>query len=120
MYDKKKTMEIIDKLIEFTQHDRISWTSSANLPFLQGSDIRIDMVYVTEYIGRKFRIYKRHYKHYINEEEFFIDDEVCLEFIDNSELSLGKLQHTSNVDNLLTAIQYQNPMIKNFYDDLFK
>lgn len=120
MFNTRQTAEIIDKLIELTQHNQISWESQDAVAPMIGPDARVDMVYVANYIGRNIRIYQQHFKYYIDEEKYVWDEQMVVEFIDNYGSLLGKLPKTPNAYELLRAIQFQNPQINSFYDDLFK
>ena len=119
MFSIRQTAEIIDKLIELTQHNRITWESQEPIPSMVGPDTRVDVVYTTNHIGRNIRVYHQHFINYSREEQPFWDERMVIEFIDNSGALLGKLPKTPNAWELLEAIQFQNPQINGFYDDLF-
>jgi|GEM_PF-6465259 len=120
MFSTRQTAEIIDKLIELTQHNQMSWESRDPVAPMVGPDSRVDMVYVANYIGRNIRIYQQHFKYYLDEERYVWDEQMIVEFIDDYDALLGKLPKTPNAYELLKAIQFQNPQINSFYDDLFK
>lgn len=120
MFSTRQTAEIIDKLIELTQHNQISWESHEPVAPMVGPDSRVDLVYVANYIGRNIRVYQQHFKYYQDEERYFWDEQMVIEFIDDYGALLGKLPKTPNAYDLIKAIQFQNPQINSFYDDLFK
>ncbi|WP_415881725.1 hypothetical protein [Neptuniibacter sp. QD34_54] len=120
MFSTRQTAEIIDKLIELTQHNQISWGSQDPVAPMVGPDSRVDMVYVANYIGRNIRIYQQHFKYYLDDEKYCWDEQMVVEFIDEYGSLLGKLPKTPNAYELLRAVQFQNPQINSFYDDLFK
>lgn len=120
MISKMQAAQIIDKLTELTQHNLIKWESGHPAPYMNGPDSRVDLVYTTEHIGRQVRIYLYHFKFYLDEDRYTWDSEINFEFIDNSGNSLGMLPKTPNAFDLLRSIQYQNPQVGHFYDDLFK
>jgi len=120
MFSKKQTVEIIDKLIELTQHNKIIWESEDPVSPMVGPDSRVDLVYVANHIDRNIRIYQQHFKYYLDEEKYVWDEQINIEFIDYNGNSMGALSKTPNAYELLKAIQFQNPQINSFYDDLFK
>lgn len=120
MFSRKQTVEIIDKFIELTQHNKITWASEDPISPMIGPDSRVDLVYVAEHIGRNIRIYQQHFKDYLDDERYVWDEKINIEFIDDYEKSMGILPRTPNAYDLLKAIQFQNPQINSFYDDLFK
>lgn len=119
MFSTRQAVEIIEKLIELTQHNEIIWTSIAPSSFMLGPDSRVDVVYVASYIGRNIRIYHQQFKYYLDEERYTWDEQVKFEFIDDSGSIMAELPRTANSYNLLKSIQFQNPKINNFYNDLF-
>jgi len=119
MFSARQTAEIIDKLIELTQHNQITWESQRPTADMIGAGSRVDMVYLISYLGRNIRVYHQHVKHFLDE-EYFWNDQMIVEFIDNFGAVLGQLPHTPNAWELLRAIQFQNPHVSSFYDDLLK
>lgn len=120
MFSQKQTAEIIDKLIELTQHNQIVWRSQDPVVPMIGPDSRVDMVYVVNYLERSIRVYHQHYKYYLDEVKYVWDEQMIVEFVDDFGAILGRLPKTPNAWDLLKAIQFQNPKINSFYDDLFK
>ena len=119
MSSHRETVEIVDKLIELTQHNQLIWESSEPPYNLTGPDVRIDLVYTTDYLDRCIRIYQKGYKLYIDDVQFFWDSRIIFEFIDLSGNSLWQFPQTSNVWDLLRSIQYQNSNISDFYKQIF-
>jgi hypothetical protein len=120
MFSTRQAVEIIDKLIELTQHNNIFWQSAAPTPPMIGPDSRVDLVYITNHIGRNIRVYKQHFKYYLDEERYTWDEQMKVEFVDDYGNILGELPRTPNSYELLKTIQFQNPSINSFYTDLFK
>lgn len=120
MFSVRQTAEIIDKLIELTQHNQIGWDRHDPPPPMIGPDARVDVVYVANHIGRNIRVYHQHFKYYFDEDKYTWDEQMVIEFIDDYGVFLGRLPKTPNAYELLRAIQFQNPQINSFYDDLFK
>lgn len=120
MFSRKQTVEIIDKFIELTQHNEIKWESEDPVAPMIGPDSRVDIVYVANHIGRNIRVYLQHFKYYLDEEKYVWDEQIIIEFTDDYGNSMGILPKTPNAYELLKSIQFQNPQINSFYDDLFK
>ena len=120
MYSARQTAEIIDKLIELTQHNLMMWHRQEPIPPMIGPDSRVDAVYVGNHIGRTIRVYHQHFKYYLDDVKYIWDEQMIVEFIDEGGYLLGRLPKTPNAYELLKAIQFQNPNIKSFYDDLFR
>ena len=122
MFNKKQTAEIIDKLIELTQHNQIKWYKrpSPPVPPIIGPDYHVDIVYTVNHLGRNIRAYDQHFKQYLDEERYFWDSQMVVEFTDDEGALLGRLPNTPNAYELLRAIQFQNPEIKSFYEDLLR
>ncbi len=115
----RETIEVVDKLIELTQHNELSWESSEPPNNLTGPDVRIDLVYTTHYLNRYIRIYQKNYKSYIDDMQFIWDSRIVFEFIDQSENSLWQFPQTHNAWDLLKSIQYQNSKVSDFYKEIF-
>lgn len=118
MFSMRQTVEIIDKLIELTQHNNINWSSEAPVAPMAGPDTRVDIVYTVSHIGRRIRVYRQHFKYYLDDERYIWDEQVKVEFVDDFGNVLGELPKTPNAYELLRSIQFQNPQINNFYNDL--
>lgn len=120
MFSTRQAVEIVDKLIELTQHNQVIWTIVDATPPMIGPDSRVDLVYITSHIGRNIRVYKQHFKYYLDEERYAWDEQMKVEFVDDYGNLLGELPRTPNAYELLKTIQFQNPSINSFYTDLFK
>ncbi len=120
MASKKETVEIIDKLIELTQHNQIIWQSASPPDYMRGADSRVDLVYLTRYLGQIIRLYKKHYKYYIDESQFVWDERIYFEFIDENGSTLWEFPQTPNAYELLKSVMYRNSQVGSFYNELFK
>ncbi|WP_045459882.1 hypothetical protein [Vibrio hyugaensis] len=118
-FSKREAIQIIDKLVELTQHGRIEWVEEQPPAYLIASDSKVDLVYVTTYLNRHIRTYKRDFKYWIDDVQFTWDKEVVIEFVDENGRRMGRFPHTPNTPELLRAIQYQNPQLQTFFNDMF-
>lgn len=119
MYNVRQTAEIVDKLIELTQHRILVWSKDTPPYYMNNNDSRVSIVYTSFYANAYLRIYECNYKYYLDEEKFVWDMRIVLEFTDQDGISLGELPVVPNSRELLKAIQYQDPNINNFYNNLF-
>ena len=119
MFSRRETVEIIDKLIELTQHQNIQWHEQEPYTYMRSQDSRIDVLYVCNYINRNLRVYKKDFKYYLDDVQYTWDYEIVVEFVNDIGASAGSFPKTPNALDLYKAIQFQNPQIKNFYNDLF-
>lgn len=120
MYTRRQAAEIIDKLIELTQHRSLVWTYDDPPPRLRGPDVRVEAFYSVKHIGRNLRLYRRSSKTYIDDVDFYWEDSIVLEFVDDSDVLLAELPETPNAKELLRAVQFQDPAVGGFYADLFR
>jgi hypothetical protein len=119
MFSRRESIEIVDKLIELTHHGVIEWEKYSPPSYLVGPDSNVDLVYAVNYLNRTIQIYRRDFKYYLDEIQYTWDYEIVIEFVSNNGERLGRFPNTPNASELLAAIQYQNPEIKNFYKDIF-
>lgn len=119
MYSKRETAQIIDKLIELTQHQKVTWNEVDPESFMNSQDQRVSLVYKCEFLGRTLQLYKREYKYFLDDVQFVWDEEILIEFINDKGVSIGVFPRTPNAVDLYKAVQFQNPIIKDFYRDLF-
>ncbi|MFM5788673.1 hypothetical protein ACET5Z_17995 [Aeromonas veronii] len=119
IYSRTETIQIIDKLIELTQHRMLLWQEGPLNDYMNGPDEMVEIVYVTEHLGRIIRAYRRDFKYFYDEMNFSWDYEIIIEFTNNYGHRLGRFQKTPNASELLQAIQYQNPNVRNFFNEIF-
>ena len=119
MSSQRETIEIIDKLLELTQHGNITWSSDEPPYNLTSADVRIQLVYVTQYLNRNIRLYEKEYKYFVDEAQFHWQSRSVFEFIDESGNTLWEFPQTANAWDLLKAIQYKNSQVDDFYKNMF-
>ncbi|WAG10819.1 hypothetical protein NRZ32_17080 [Aeromonas dhakensis] len=119
MYTKKETAKIIDKMIELTQHQKIKWSEEKPERIMNSLDQRVSLIYKSSYLGRILRLYKKEYKYFLDDVQFIWNEEIAIEFLNEDGVSIGSFPETPNAMELYKAVQFQNPAIKNFYNDLF-
>lgn len=119
MTSQRETVEIVDKLIELTQHGNLVWSGSDAPYNLTSKDVRVGLVYKSHYLNKTLRVYHNQFKYYIDESSYVWDNEINFEIIDNNENVLWRFPATSNISNLLSAIQYQTSQVGNFYQEMF-
>lgn len=119
MINQRQSIEIVDKLIELTQHGELLWDYERPNSYMLAQDSKVDTVYLTQYLGRNIRIYRRDFKYYLDESQYTWDWEVIVEFVNDQGERMGRFPQSPNSIELIQAIQYQNPQIKDFYNDMF-
>jgi len=119
MFNQRQAIEIVDKLIELTQHGNLNWSYERPNSYMLAQDSKVDTVYLTNYLGRNIRAYKRDFKYYLDDTQYTWDYEVTIEFVSEVGERMGKLPQIPNSAELIQAIQYQDPQIKDFYNDIF-
>ncbi|MCT7445517.1 hypothetical protein [Aliarcobacter cryaerophilus] len=108
---------LVEKLIELTQKNIISWQISKNTPSLSSME-QFDTIYSTFYLNQNIRVYKYFYRYYKDEDEFYWLEDYRLETFDNFNNTLYVFPKTQNVVDLLNAVMYQNSNIEDFYKNL--
>lgn len=120
-FSRREAIQIIDKLTELTQHNALQWREEDPTRRMNDTTNRVDKVYVSNYMGRKIRVYEKYYKSYFEDDVNVFDwaEDVVIELIDNQGSTLSRFPSTSNQHELLNAIRFQNPQLKNFFTDIF-
>lgn len=113
----KEVVALIEKLIELTQKNIISWSVSNIQPTLSDME-RVDTVFSAEYLGQNLRVYKCFYRHYRDEDEFYWLEDYRLETYDMNNHTLYVFPKTQNVKDLMGAVMYQSSKIEEFYKNI--
>ncbi|MDD9319160.1 hypothetical protein M0O54_03330 [Acinetobacter lactucae] len=118
---RREAIQIVDKLTELTQHNTLQWKEESPTRRMNDTTNRVDKVYLSHYMGRNIRVYEKYYKAYFEDDVNVFEwaEDVVIELIDNDGLILSRFPSTSNQLELLNAIKFQNPQIRNFYTDIF-
>ena len=119
MFNQREAIQIVDKLIELTQHGVMAWTKEDPPGYMNTMDSRVDLIYVASHLGRRMRVYVYHFKYYFDESSFVWDQQVKIEIIDSYDRVEASFPKVPNSMELLSSIQYQNPNVGNFYKDIF-
>ena len=113
----KEVVALIEKLIELTQKNIISWSVSNIQPILSDME-KVDTVFSVEYLGQNLRLYKYFYRFYRDEEEFYWLEDYRLETYDMYNNTLYVFPKTQNVKDLMGAVMYQSSRIEEFYKNI--
>jgi len=119
MSSQRETVEIIDKLLELTQLDELSWKSIDPPYNLTSADVRVQLVYMAKYLQKNIRVYEQEYKYFVDEDKFYWQKRMMFEFVDESDNVLWTFPKTENAWDLLKAIQYKNSQVSDFYKSMF-
>lgn len=116
----QETIKIVEKLIELTQHNQLTWRASSiqiSLPSYE----KVDTCFSVEHLNKNIRIYKYFYQVWTEEDSFYWAESIRLEFYNNNTLELEfRFPETSNMLELLNTIMYKTSNVEEFYDNLFK
>ena len=115
----KEVVALVEKLIELTQKNIISWSVSNIQPTLSDME-KVDTVFSVEYLGQNLRLYKYFYRFYRDEEEFYWLEDYRLETYDMYNNTLYVFPKTQNVKDLMDAVMYQSSRIEEFYKSVMK
>lgn len=119
MASLREYVELVDHLIELTQMKNLKWTREQAPSVLITNHNRIKQVYVTFYNNRNLRIYEEMYKYYTDEDEYYWQTRVSLEFTDGIN-TLWQFPQTSNSWDLLNVIQYSDVDVDGFMRDVLR
>lgn len=117
--ERNKWIDAIGKLITLTQERKLGWRS--NYPqgsVATGSDRIIDVVYEADYNGKMLRLYEAKSR---PERAMFPgewENEVVLELVDSTGLSVWAFPHTDATEHLLSAVKYQLVGVGEFLEKL--
>ena len=122
---KDKWIEIIAKLTKLTQNNILKWQISEVPDALKGfKDVRIDVVYLSIYKGKRLRIYEKKKKETIvvgfNRFETSWEMYTVLDFTDDSDISLWAFPQVEGLHNLINAVRFQEAGVKDFLKDLME
>jgi len=123
---KDKWIEAIAKLTKMTQDNTLKWRSGETPEFFKNlENVKIEIVYLTEYKDRLLRIYDRRVKEFRSGVSFtgFERGHVwtkytVLDFVDPSGASLWIFPEIKGLENLLNAVKFQVAGVKDFLNDL--
>ena len=113
----KEVVALIEKLIELTQKNIISWSVS-NIQQILSDMEKVDTVFSVEYLGQNLRLYKYFYRFYRDEEEFDWLEDYRLETYDMNNHTLYVFPKTQNEKELMGAVMYQSSKIEEFYKNI--
>lgn len=112
-------VQLIDHLAELTQTRQINWVREVPPRQILTTHNRIQHVYVTFYNGRNIRLYEEMYKYFTDEDEYYWQTQLVLEFIDENGNSIWQFPQTSNGWDLLNAVKYRDANVDAFINDVF-
>jgi len=124
MATKKDYIQLINKLTELTQSDTIKWDRRPCPETLIDTNHKIGVVYKTEYKNQYLRLYEEKYKHYqtipisLYESEYYWDDNVILEFIDEKGEHIWQFPYMRSIWDLLKAVKYNEAKVDNFIESV--
>lgn len=118
MYSREDSIRVIDKLIELTQHNKLSWYEVSPRSYMSSPVEKVDIIYRAKYQQVYIHVYKRWFRYYYDDTDYSWDDEVIVELVNEDGVSLNRLPDTPNASELLSCIQYQSQAVQSFYNDI--
>lgn len=119
MANLRDYVKLIDHLVELTQTGQINWVRDIPPRQILTTHNRIQQVYVTFYNGKNIRLYEEMYKYFTDEDEYYWQTQLVLEFIDENANSIWQFPQTSNGWDLLNAVKYRDANVDAFINDIF-
>jgi hypothetical protein len=116
---RQRWVNLVAKILEETQEKKITWSVRSSADQLHSLGERADLVYETEFMEQRFRIYEYSYQHQTDEFDFEWVQAIKLEFIDFHGRSLFIVPAVEGLDDLFQEIRYQASGIDDFLDKLF-
>jgi hypothetical protein len=121
MTEESKTTKAIAILLEQTQEGLLKWKVSGPAEDLsQGTDIDVDLMYVTEKEGRTLRLYPYRCRSYTDEDVWHWEDRVALELSDPEKMSWWEFPKDRVIWDLLEAVKFKTVGVDTFIDKLLK
>lgn len=111
------SIKFIDKLIEMTQHNELTWEIIPPITRMNSSFMQVNSIYETRCEGMIIWVYQRDYKYYYDESDFSWEKDVVIEIINPDTKNVIKELNLNNATELLNAINYKS--LNPFYFDIF-
>ena len=111
--DIRKWDEFCSRVINKTLNQDIKWRD-ASRTFTRGDSV--SPLFSAMYKTWRILVYRYSYKHYFDEEDFTVSEEVAIELIDNSGMAIWSLPKVPHRHRLLDMIQYQNSDAQSLLD----
>ena len=116
MIQRNQIITFIDKLVEMTQHDTLTWHTARPERRMNSSEEYVEVVYETTLKNMRICVYERNYKYYYDENNFSWDKDVIVEIRDLDSNFLIQELKSNNAAELLQAINYRK--LNSFYSDI--
>ena len=117
----EKALKTVEKLLELTQEDKITWSRFTDTRFLtQGTNLYINIAYKTEHAGSFFRAYEERYQTMDADDRVNWTGNPRIDLTDSNGLLLWELPFTSSTWDLLRAIQVKAGKVEDKLDDFLK
>ena len=118
MANLRDYVALIDHLIELTQTEQINWRRESPPNQILTTHNRVAQVYVTSYNDRIIRLYEEMYKYFTDEDVYYWQTRLVMDFIDEDDNSLWQFPQTPNGWDLLNAIKYRDANVDAFINDI--
>ena len=120
MNDDKSFSKVINNLISLTRSNELKWEKQ-DPPFnLTDSGSKIESVYLTEYKGRKLRLYEEKYQSFdeMDRSYSWVKRQV-LQLIDKKNKTDWEFPWCRELKDLIEAVKYHLANVSDFLDNFF-
>jgi len=118
MSDEKSFSNVINRIINLTRSNALKWDKQDPPPWLTDSDTKIESVYLTEYAGRRLRLYEARYQTYDEmDRNWSWAKKPVLQLIDKRNKTDWEFPWCRELKDLLEAVRYHSANIGDFLDN---
>ena len=121
MNDDKTFSNVIIQLINLTRSNELKWIKQDPPSWLTDSGSKIESVYLTEYKGRKLRLFKESYLKYDDmDTSWFWAKRTVLQLIDKNNKTDWEFPWCRELKDLIEAVRYHSANVGEFLDNSIK
>jgi len=119
MLATSKTDRFLNRLIEDTRSDKITWQREQppDIP-RTGTEEYAGAVYLTTIKGQRFRLSPLRYQYHMDENSYIWTDTVALELVDEHDTVVWRFPQSPQIPQLLETVQYASSGIERIIDDV--
>jgi hypothetical protein len=118
MNDEKTFSKVIIQLINLTRSNELKWKKQDPPNWLTDSGSKIESVYLTEYKGRKLRLYEEKYQSYDDfDRSYSWAKRPVLQIIDQFNKTDWEFPWCRELKDLIEAVRYHSANVSEFLDN---
>ena len=121
MNDEISFSKVIITLIRLTRSNELKWEKQEPPPWLTDSGSKIESVYLTEYQGRKLRLYEEKYQGFDEmDRSYYWAKRPILQLIDKRNKTDWEFPWCRELKDLIEAVRYLSANVSSFLDNFIK